>query len=137
MVDPEKQISHWRSGAEEDRAVAEDLIRLGRVRHRLFFAHLALEKALKAHIFRTTGDLPPRVHQLLRLADRVNLPMSDEQRVFLARFDRHHLEGRYPESLLVTLSTDAARQELQAAKEVLVWLIRAVAPRSWTGSEAF
>jgi len=50
--------------------------------------------------------------------------LSAEQRVFLARFDRHHLEGRYPESLLVTLSTDAARQELQAAKEVLAWLIR-------------
>jgi len=124
MVDLEKQIRHWRGGAEEDWAAAEDLIRLGRVRHGLFFAHLALEKALKAHVCRTTGDLPPRVHQLLRLADRANLPLSDEQRVFLARFDRHHLEGRYPESLLVTLSTDAARQELQTAKEVLVWLIR-------------
>ena len=124
MVDLEKQISHWRGGAEEDWAAAEDLIRLGRVRHGLFFAHLALEKVLKAHICRTTGDLPPRVHQLLRLADRANLPLSAEQRMFLARFDRHHLEGRYPESLLVILSTDAARQELQAAKEVLVWLIR-------------
>ena len=49
---------------------------------------------------------------------------QDGQRMFLARFDRHHLEGRYPESLLLILSTDAARQELQAAKEVLVWLIR-------------
>jgi HEPN domain-containing protein len=124
MVDPEKQINQWRSGAEEDCAAAEDLIRLGRVRHGLFFAHLALEKALKAHVCRTTRDLPPRVHQLLRLADRANLPLSDEQREFLARFDRHHLEGRYLESLLVTLSTDAARLELQAAKEVLVWLIR-------------
>jgi HEPN domain-containing protein len=124
MVVPEKQINQWRNGAEEDWAAAEDLIRLGRVRHGLFFAHLALEKALKAHICRTTRDLPPRIHQLLRLAERASLPLLDEQRIFLARFDRHHLEGRYPESLLETLSTDAARQELQAAKEVLVWLIR-------------
>jgi HEPN domain-containing protein len=124
MVDPEKQINHWRSGAEEDWAAAEDLIRLERVRHGLFFAHLALEKALKAHICRTTRDLPPRIHQLLRLADRAELPLSDEQRMFLARFDRHHLEGRYPESLLMTLSVDAARQELQTAGEVFQWLIQ-------------
>jgi HEPN domain-containing protein len=124
MVNSEKQISHWRNSAEEDWAAAEDLIRLGRVRHGLFFAHLALEKALKAHVCRATRDLPPRLHQLLRLADGTGLALSDEQRVFLARFDRHHLEGRYPESLLANLSVDDARGELQTAREVLVWLIQ-------------
>ena len=34
------------------------------------------------------------------------------------------IEGRYPESLLMTLSVDAARQELQTAGEVFQWLMR-------------
>ncbi len=124
MVDPEKQISHWRAGAEEDWAAAEDLIRLGRVRHGLFFARLALEKALKGHVCRTTRDLPPRVHHLLQLADRTDLPLSVEQRVFLARFDRHQLEGRYPNALPGIEDPRAANEELQRAREVFEWLNR-------------
>lgn len=49
MINIEKQIAHWRNGAEEDWSVAQELIERGRVRHGLFFAHLALEKMLKAH----------------------------------------------------------------------------------------
>ncbi len=115
MVDPGKQIVYWRSGAEEDWEVAADLIRLGRLRHGLFFAHLALEKLLKAHVCRKTQDLPPRLHQLLRLAERSDLKLSETQRVFLARFDRHSLEGRYPGTLPAPLEASAAHQEMQEA----------------------
>jgi len=54
MFDVEKQIAYWRGGAEEDMAVARELIAGKRVRHGLFFAHLALEKALKAIVCRVT-----------------------------------------------------------------------------------
>ena len=70
MIDVPAQIAYWKSGAEEDWQVAVDLVRLGRVRHGLFFAHLALEKVLKAHVCRVTRDVPPRLHLLLRLAER-------------------------------------------------------------------
>lgn len=56
-----------------------------------FFAHLALEKLLKAHVCRTTNDLAPRIHALLRLAERAELPISESHRLFLARFDRYQL----------------------------------------------
>ena len=91
---------------------------------RAFFAHLALEKMLRAHVCRKTRDLPPRLHQLLRLAERTDLTLSEAQRVFLARFDRHFLEGRYPGTLLAPLEADAARQEMQDAREMFQWLIR-------------
>jgi hypothetical protein len=45
MVDVPAQIAYWKGGAQEDWQVAEDLVRLGRVRYGLFFAHLALEDA--------------------------------------------------------------------------------------------
>jgi HEPN domain-containing protein len=35
----------------------------------VFFAQLALGKALKAHICSHTLDLPPRIHNLVRLAE--------------------------------------------------------------------
>jgi HEPN domain-containing protein len=122
MVDIDKQIAHWRAGALEDWEVAIELVDLERTRHGLFFAHLALEKLLKAHVCRTTRDLAPRLHSLLRLAERTDLTLSEAQTVFLARFDRYQIEGRYPELLAVAPDMETARAELGQAKEVFEWL---------------
>ncbi len=89
MIDVEKQVAYWRSGADEDWQVAVELVSSDRTCHGLFFAHLAMEKLLKAHVCRATRDLPPRIHPLLRLAERTALVLSEEQRIFLARFDRY------------------------------------------------
>jgi HEPN domain-containing protein len=106
MLDIAAQIAYWKAGAEEDWQVAEDLMRLGRARHGLFLAHLALEKILKAHVCRVTRDVPPRLHLLLRLAERTGLVFSEAQREFLARFDRHQLAGRYPDSAPLPLDAE-------------------------------
>jgi len=124
MIDISKQIQYWRSGAIEDWDVAVELVNAGRTRHGLFFAHLALEKALKAHVCRATDDLAPRIHALLRLVERSDLSLTEDQRLFLARFDRYQLEGRYPDTLPVAPDGKTARNELRQAKEVFEWLIR-------------
>ena len=66
MIDINKQIKHWRTGAAEDWVVACSLIEQGRILHGLFFAHLALEKTLKAHVCQTSNGLAPPIHNLLR-----------------------------------------------------------------------
>ncbi len=43
MIDIQKQIDYWRNGAVEDYDVAKSLIDQRKIRHGLFFAHLALE----------------------------------------------------------------------------------------------
>lgn len=124
MVDVEKQIDYRRSGAAEDWEVAEELVRASRPRHGLFFAHLALEKMLKAHVCRSTRDVVARVHSLLRLAERTGLELSEEQREFLARFDRYQIEGRYHDPLLGAVSVAVAHAELRQAREIFEWLSR-------------
>jgi HEPN domain-containing protein len=91
MVNIDKQVKYWYTSALEDWEVASELIKLGHTRHGLFFAHLALEKMLKAHVCRTINDLAPRLHTLLRLAERTNLKLSEENMMFLARFDRYQM----------------------------------------------
>ena len=54
MINIQKQVQRWRNGATEDWQVALELADLGRTRHSLFFAHLAIEKTLKAHVCQTT-----------------------------------------------------------------------------------
>lgn len=122
MIDIQKQIAYWRDGSNEDLEVAQELVELGRTRHGLFFAHLALEKMLKAHVCRTTGNLAPKIHNLVRLAELTNLPFSKSRQRFLAGFDMYQLEGRYPDRLPAPPSRDEALQEIQEVEEILQWL---------------
>ena len=119
----EKQVAHWRSGADEEWDVALVLMDKGRTRHSLFFAHLSLEKTLKAHVCRATGDVAPRIHALLRLGELSGLKFDETQRELLAELDRYQLEGRYPELLDPPPSRAEADAELARAKELLEWLM--------------
>lgn len=130
MIDIEKQVVYWRDGASEDWQVAAELIRRKRPRHGLFFAHLALEKALKAHVCRQTQDLAPRMHNLVRLAEMAELQLDDKQIDVLAEMNAFNLEGRYPEILTPEPTAEEAQRYVRRAKEVYTWLIRKLQEQS-------
>ena len=119
MVDIGKQIAYWRNGAEEDWVVARDLVSRGRIRLGLFFAHLAFEKTLKAHVCRATRDLAPPIHNLIRLAEKARITLSEEQTDLLAEVNEFSIEGRYPHAILPPPSSDDARELLKRIDEVL------------------
>ena len=125
MVDIDKQVVFWREGSQEDLdVVARELIAQERTRHGLFFAHLALEKALKAHICRQTRDLAPRVHNLVRLVWLALLKPSQEHLDTLAEMNAFNVEGRYPEALGLPPTPAEAKSYLSRAEEVFQWLIQ-------------
>ena len=123
MIDIPKQITYWRDGAQEDLVVAEELMVHGRIRHGLFFAQLALEKLLKAHVCQHKGDIAPRIHNLVRLAELAEIPLEQEQVYVLAEMNSFNIEGRYPESLTPPPTLEEARSYLTRAKEVFEWLM--------------
>ena len=124
MVDIDKQVAHWRDGSQEDMEVARELITHGRTRHGLFFAHLSLEKALKAHICRQTRELAPRVHNLVRLVEQAALKPDQKQMDILAEMNAFNVEGRYPETLGLPPTPAEAQSYLSRADEVFQWLIQ-------------
>jgi len=121
-MDVEKQVDYWRSGGQEDIAAAEALVSKGYLRHGLFFAHLAIEKILKAHVTRKTGEMPPRIHNLIRLAEIAELALDAKRADFLRRFNLYQLEGRYPEASEATVNAETASERLTSAKEAIEWL---------------
>ena len=123
MIDIEKQIIYWRDGAVEDWEVACELVQRGRIRHGLFFAHLALEKALKAHVCRVTEDLAPRIHNLARLAEISRIGFQPEQLDVLAEMNAFNIEGRYPDKLSAPPTKKEALQYIRHAENVFKWLI--------------
>jgi HEPN domain-containing protein len=119
MIDIGKQIQHWRNGADEDLVVAQELISHGKIRHALFIAHLALEKTLKAHVCRNTGELAPRIHNLVRLTEVAGLKLTEEQIDLLADVNEFNIEGRYPEMLMPPPSQAEAVTYMERIAEVL------------------
>lgn len=130
MIDIEKQVAYWRNGAREDWQVAWDLVSRRRTRQGLFFAHLALEKVLKAHVCRQTQDLAPRLHNLVRLAELAELGLNDAQIDVLAEMNAFNIEGRYPEMLTPEATMTEARNYLRKAREVYTWLMNQLPARS-------
>ena len=121
-MDVQKQIDYWRTGSEEDIGAAEVLFETERYRHALFFAHLAVEKALKAHVAKRTGELPPKIHNLIRLAEIARITLQSDQTQWLRAFNLYQLEGRYPDLAQVVVDREAAAQRMARAKEFILWL---------------
>lgn len=123
MIDIEKQVAYWRDGAIEAWGEVPGMIHRGRTSFALFFLHLALEKALKAHVCRQTNDLAPKVHDLVTLARLARLPLSKEQLDFLAAANGYNIAGRYSDAVMPAPTRQAANQIMQKAQEVFEWLI--------------
>ena len=97
-MDIEEHIKHWFDSANHDLETAEDLFRARKFDWCLFLGHLVLEKALKAFYVRDNkNQLPPRTHNLLRLAENTSLVLNDDQKIFLDEVNDFNLEVRYPE----------------------------------------
>ena len=73
MIDAQKQIDYWINAAEEDIVTADLLIREKRILHGLFFCHLVIEKAIKAHYVNTTGEVAPRSHKICYTFQRIQV----------------------------------------------------------------
>lgn len=124
MLDIEKQIVFWKDSAREDFAVARQLVNSGRTRHGLFFAHLALEKSLKAIVCKHTQDLAPRLHNLVRLYEFAALPLSDTVKTaILAEMNAFNIEGRYPEPQIRPPTKEEALHYMSQVEGIFEWLM--------------
>lgn len=124
MIDIEKQVAYWRDGAQEDWEFAQDLVVRGKTRYGLFFAHLALEKTLKAHVVRATLNLAPKIHNLLRLAELARISLLPDQSDLLTEMNRYSIEGRYPDSIAPPPSKEDAQVQMERARKVFEWLMQ-------------
>ena len=97
MVDIQKQIDYWIRGAEDDIITANLLIHEKRNLHGLFFCHLVIEKAIKAHFVKKTGEVAPRSHNLVYLSENAGLEFDDETQIFIGILTKYQLQGRYPD----------------------------------------
>lgn len=94
----QEHIRYWLDSAAHDWDTAESLFISGKYDWCLFIGHLVLEKILKAiFVQNSAGLLPPKTHNLVKLAENANISLTDEQKFLLDEVNDFNIEVRYPQ----------------------------------------
>jgi HEPN domain-containing protein len=120
-----KATENWLAQVDYDLATAEQMLRAGRYIYVIFMSHMALEKVLKAVLTEETRKLPPRTHNLIDLAQRAQLALSQEHQDFIGKINNASVVVRYPDDLSEMISQYSeviARDYLQKARELIKWI---------------
>jgi len=120
-----KATANWLAQVDYDIATAEHMLHAGRYIYVIFMSHMALEKVLKALVIEETQTLPPRTHNLIDLAQRAQVVLSQEQQDFLGRINNTSVVVRYPDDLTAMVSQypeAIARDYLERTKELILWV---------------
>lgn len=123
----ERQIQSWRDGAISELKPMRDLLQTGNPRQALFWAHLAVEKALKAQVTKATQNVAPYTHSLLRLAAIADIILSDEQKNLLEDLNGFQQTGRYNDSqaeIGSDLEPGEAEEYINKSEELVQWLTK-------------
>ena len=98
MMTKEQHIEYWLKSAEDDWDAVHQLFSGRKYIHALFFAHLTLEKILKAHWVKDNEiNTPPKIHNLSWIIKQTSLKMEDDETDFLELMNAFQLQGRYPD----------------------------------------
>lgn len=125
MKSEQEVVKYWLTASKEDFDSAEILFENKKYHHALFFCHLSIEKMLKAIIVKSTKTAPPLIHDLIRLAEKAKLPLSEAQINELAEITTFNIEARYDDYKLSFRKKAKMRfslKYLEKTKEILQWL---------------
>lgn len=117
---------YWMEQAVYDLETAKAMQQTGRYLYVGFMCQQTVEKALKAVIAKT-GVFPPKIHDLLRLAElgRLGDSLSDDQNRLLDELHPLSIESRYPshkEMLMKTLNKSTCAHYITRTEMMLQWI---------------
>ena len=82
-------------GSEDDFGTMIAMFKSNRYSWALFIGHLMMEKLLKAYFVKVKSDYPPYIHNLLRLAEKADLGLTDDIREQLLTITAFNINVRY------------------------------------------
>lgn len=94
-IDKGQLIKYWVDGSDDDFETMIVMYETKRYTWALFIGHLLIEKLLKAYYVKVNGTIPPFIHNLLRLAEKCQLNLNENQRNFFATVTAFNINTRY------------------------------------------
>ena len=120
-------MNYWIESADEDFNVMLDLKEKNRNTYCLFFGQMVIEKLLKALYAKNNKGAPyaPKTHDLLYLAEKLNLELTEEQEVILNEITTFNLSTRYDDykrAFYNKCTDEYTNEQINKIKEVKLWL---------------
>lgn len=91
----EKLIQFWIEASDDDFDTMLAMYDSRRFSWSLFVGHLMIEKLLKACFVKKKSDYPPFIHNLLRLAEKADLELTDAMKEQLITITAFNINARY------------------------------------------
>lgn len=118
---------YWVGLADYDFDTAKAMQATGRFLYVGFMCHQTIEKALKAYVIAKSGGIPPKIHDLLRLARQSDIYslLSDDQKDVLDILAPLNIEARYPsdkERIMQELNQERCQEILFQTEDLLQWI---------------
>lgn len=94
-LNKDRLIHYWMESSDDDFETMMVMYDSRRFNWSLFIGHLMLEKLLKALYLKIKSDYPPYIHNLLRLAQKADLEISEEIKKQLVTITAFNINARY------------------------------------------
>ncbi len=94
-INVNKIVKHWLETSEDDYQTMLTLFDSKKFSWALFIGHISTEKLLKALYVKKYEKHAPFTHNLFRLAELIDLDLSDEQADWLDEITSFNLNARY------------------------------------------
>lgn len=88
-------IKYWIESSDRDFVTMQHLFEKHDYHWALFMGHLVIERLVKAYYVKSINNQPPFIHNLLRLAEKANLNLTDDQKDFLVTVTTFNIRARY------------------------------------------
>ena len=123
----EERVRYWLESSEDDWSVGDHLFEKGDYPYALFSGHLMIEKILKAICADRLNETPPYTHQLVYLAEKASIELTQDQLELLETVSDFHMEARYPDekfSFKKRCTRDFTEKYLKEIEGMRRWLLK-------------
>ncbi|MCI5219186.1 MAG: HEPN domain-containing protein [Candidatus Electrothrix sp. LOE2] len=120
-----KMVQYWLNSADRDQLTMQHLVDTKDYSWALFLGHLVIEKTLKALYVKRLKKHALFSHDLLRLAGKINLTLSDEQEECLDRITTFNINARYDnykQDFYKLCTEEFTKDWLSKIEELRLWL---------------
>lgn len=120
-------MNYWMESADEDYNVMNVLHSNKKNSYCLFFGHLVIEKLLKALYAKKNKSAPyaPKTHDLLHLAEKTELELTERQEDLLDTITRFNMNARYDDyrkEFYLKCTDEYTKHQIKNIEEVKIWL---------------
>jgi HEPN domain-containing protein len=122
-------IRYWLDLSDVDYQAMGSLFKSGHYVWALFIAHLVVEKILKAYYVKKVDGNVPLIHDLLKIAEKANLELTEERKDFLDEVTTFNIKSRYPDyknRFYRKATREFAENYINQIKEFRTWLIKKI-----------